>query len=68
MIQSATNERSQNNSLVIMKKLKDPQSKEKFVSVIEENTLKNSKKAVLNKDLMSLDKSANEQNTGAPHL
>ena len=60
MIQSATNERSQNNSLVIMKKLKDPQSKEKFVSVIEENTLKSSKKAVLNKDLMSLDKSANE--------
>ena len=43
-----------------MKKLKDPQSKEKFASVIEENKLKSSKNVVLNKDLISLDKSTNE--------
>lgn len=60
MIQSTTNKRRQNNSLVVMKKLKDPQSKEKFASVIEENKLKSSKNVVLNKDLISLDKSTNE--------
>ena len=43
-----------------MKKLKDPQSKEKFSTVVEENKLKSSKKVVINKDLISLDKSANE--------
>ena len=60
MIQSATNDKSQNNSLIIMKKLKDPQSKEKFATVVEEYKLKSSKKLVLNKDLVSLDKSATE--------
>ena len=60
MIQSSTSEKNQNNSLYIMKKLKDPQSKEKFSTVVEENKLKSSKKVVINKDLISLDKSANE--------